>query len=95
MGKMGEAQDWKHGRNTSLQTNEHIKRRSNWQRCEVEPILCGVDDGVSDWMDRDTKREHNQRLKALGNAIVPKCSEWVARQVLNSGLLDDLLQEIK
>jgi len=68
-------------------------RGGHWSRCKDKPILCGVDDGVSDWMDRDTKREHNKRLQALGNAIVPQCSQWVGEQVLKSGLLDDLLEE--
>lgn len=65
--------------------------RCHWSRCESQPIICGVDDGVSNWLDRGTKREHNQRLQALGNAIVPQCSQWVGEQVLKSGLLDDLL----
>jgi len=67
-------------------------RGGHWSRCKDKPILCGVDDGVSDWMDRTTKREHNKRLQALGNAIVPQCSQWVGEQVLKSGLLDDLLE---
>jgi len=32
------------------------------------------------------------RIRALGNAIVPQCSQWVGEQILNSGLLDDLLE---
>ena len=55
-------------------------------------MLLGMDDGVSDSMDRDTKREHNKRMQALGNAIVPQCAEWVAMQVLKSGLLNDLME---
>jgi len=82
-------------RNSSVSVNGNHTRTSNWPRCKVEPILLGMDDGVSDWMDRTTKRDNNQRIKALGNAIVPQCSEWVARQVLNSGLLDDLLEDDK
>lgn len=77
---------------SSLFENGDNSRSSDWERCEIEPIICGVDDGVSNWMDRDTKRQHNQRLMALGNAIVPQCSQWVAEQVLQSGLLDDLLE---
>jgi DNA (cytosine-5)-methyltransferase 1 len=66
----------------------------HWSRCKDQPIICGVDDGIPNWLDRDTKREHNQRLQALGNAIVPQCSQWVGEQVLKSGLLDDLLGDI-
>jgi DNA (cytosine-5)-methyltransferase 1 len=66
----------------------------HWSRCKDQPIICGVDDGIPNWVDRTTKREHNQRLQALGNAIVPQCSQWVGEQVLKSGLLDDLLGDI-
>ena len=31
-----------------------------------------------------------QRLKALGNAIVPQCAQWVAQQVLISGLIETI-----
>lgn len=86
MEQMGETQDWKHGWNSSVQTNEHFKRRSHWSGFPTSSPFCRRNDGISKRVDR---------IKALGNAIVPQCSEWVARQVLNSGLLDDLLQEIK
>ena len=61
-------------------------RRNHWQQFPIESPVCGRNDGVSNRVDR---------IKALGNAIVLQCSEWVARQVLNSGLLDDLTQEMK
>ena len=41
----------------------------------------GIHDGISRRMDR---------LKALGNAIVPQCSELVGKYILQSGLIDDL-----
>ena len=28
-------------------------------------------------------------IKALGNAIVPQCSQWVFEQIIKSGLLED------
>jgi hypothetical protein len=31
------------------------------------------------------------RLRALGNAIVPQCSEWIGERIWESGLLEDLL----
>lgn len=43
-----------------------------------------VDDGVSNRL---------ARLKALGNAIVPQCSEYIGKLVLQSGLLDDLINQ--
>lgn len=63
--------------------NGGIQPRDNyWQTTAHPSPLCRVDDGISNRV---------ARLKALGNSIVPQCSEWVALQVLNSGLIDDLL----
>jgi DNA (cytosine-5)-methyltransferase 1 len=39
------------------------------------PRVCGVDDGLSTRMDRD-------RLKALGNAVVPQCAQVVG-EIIN------------
>lgn len=53
-------------------------KRNYWERCAPPSPLCGVDDGIPD-------RIH--RLKALGNAIVPQCSEYIGRLIVESGLL--------
>ena len=52
-----------------------------WQRHAPESPVCRVDDGIPSRMDR---------LRALGNAIVPQCSEWVGQQIVKSGLLEEL-----
>jgi hypothetical protein len=52
-----------------------------------------MDDGISRGMDRATRRLHKEQLKALGNAIVPQCSEYIGQLVLQSGLLDDLINQ--
>lgn len=49
-----------------------------WARHEAPSALCRVDDGIPN-------RSH--RLRALGNAIVPQCSEYIGRLLLQSGLL--------
>lgn len=53
-----------------------------WRKTSHVSALCGVDDGISDRLDR---------LRALGNAIVPQCSEWVGQQIVKSGLLEDMI----
>lgn len=55
-----------------------------WKRTPYPSPFCRVDDGLSNRV---------ARLKALGNAIVPQCSQWVGDQILKSGLLDDLLED--
>lgn len=55
-----------------------------WKTTPYPSPFCRVDDGISNRV---------ARLRALGNAIVPQCSQWVGDQVLKSGLLDDLLED--
>lgn len=43
-----------------------------------QSAICRRDDGVPNRMDR---------VKALGNAIVPQCSEWIGRKLWESGIL--------
>lgn len=60
------------------------KTTGDWTGIGVESAICRVVDGIPNRVDR---------LKSLGNAIVPQCSQWVGDQVLKSGLLDDLLED--
>jgi len=61
-----------------------IQRGDNyWNRAAYPSPFCRMDDGLPNRL---------ARLKALGNAIVPQCSQWVGDQILKSGLLDDLLE---
>lgn len=46
----------------------------------AELPFCNMDDGLPDKLVRS-------RLKALGNAIVPQCSQYIFAQIINSGLL--------
>ena len=62
------------------------KTKNYWEKNTSPDRICRVDDGVSRGMDAN-------RLKALGNAIVPQCSEYVAKCILHSGLIDNLLQK--
>jgi len=54
-----------------------------WYReASPQPVLCRMDDGLSNRVSK---------IKALGNAIVPQCSEYVGLQIVKSGLIDDLI----
>jgi DNA (cytosine-5)-methyltransferase 1 len=48
---------------------------------EIKPTICFNDNGVSNRISR---------LKAIGNSIVPQCSEYIGRCIANSGVLDVL-----
>ena len=61
-----------------LQNNESHKRTSYWIEHEAPSAICRVDDGISNRVDR---------LRALGNAIVPQCSQYVFECIIKSGLL--------
>lgn len=80
MEQMGETQDWKHGWNSSVQTNEHFKRRSHWSGFPTASPFCRRNDGVPNRVDR---------LKSLGNAVVPQCAEWVGQQIIKSNILGE------
>jgi DNA (cytosine-5)-methyltransferase 1 len=55
---------------------------SRWDKGYSGAKILRMDDGVSYRLDKD-------RLKALGNAIVPQCSEYIGRHIYESGLLND------
>tara|TARA_Y100000114_G_C11686380_1_gene291266 strand:- start:104 stop:835 length:732 start_codon:yes stop_codon:yes gene_type:complete len=53
-------------------------RPTYWHKGTIKSGICRVDDGISGRVDR---------IKALGNAIVPQCSEYIGRCIWESGLL--------
>lgn len=57
-----------------------IHKGHYWRQKAPKPVLCDVDDGISDRV---------ARLKALGNAIVPQCSQYIFERIIKSGLLDE------
>lgn len=57
-----------------IQSREHY-----WKRTSYPSPFCRVDDGISHRLDR---------LKSLGNAVVPQCAEWIGQQIINSNLLE-------
>lgn len=55
------------------------QRGGYWATFPTQSPVCRRDDGVPNRVDR---------LRALGNAVVPQCAEWVGQQIVNSGLLE-------
>ena len=55
--------------------------KNHWKKGTTESPLCTMDDGIS---------QRVARLKALGNAIVPQCSQWIGEQIWKSGLLEEV-----
>lgn len=53
-----------------------------WQGFPTQSPFRRRNDGVPHRVDR---------IAALGNSIVPQCSEWVGKQIVKSGLLNDLI----
>lgn len=49
---------------------------SHWK--EDQSIVCGVDDGISRGMDRARK----QRIKQLGNAVLPQIPELIGKAIM-------------
>lgn len=65
----------------SRQTSRVIKEPGYWKRFPTQPPLCNRNDGIPNRL---------AKLRALGNAIVPQCSQWIGEQILNSGLLKEM-----
>jgi DNA (cytosine-5)-methyltransferase 1 len=49
---------------------------SHWK--EAQSIVCGVDDGISRGLDKHRKN----RIKQLGNSVVPQISELIGRAIM-------------
>ncbi len=66
-----------------LQLGRSIEERRN-RFTLSESALCGADDGVSRWVDRTGRRklQRTERLKRLGNAVVPAIPEAIGRAIM-------------
>lgn len=58
-----------------------IHETNYWKGCAPQSPFCNLADGIPDRV---------ARLKALGNAIVPQCSQYIGECIVRSGLLDDI-----
>ena len=57
---------------------QHNEGRGYWEQFPTTSPICRRDDGIPYRVDR---------IRALGNAIVPQCSEWIGKQLWESGIL--------
>lgn len=84
-GNAPDSESGQSGEQTKSKRRQDFSRRdweANW--LEVATELCGVDDGISARLDgfEYTKSQHRvQRLKALGNAIVPAVAIEIMRAI--------------
>ena len=74
-------------------TDTEKRKGTYWTTTKIpQPAILRVDDGFSNKLDKAKQIEiYKERVKTLGNAIVPQASEWVGRQIVQSGLIDDLI----
>jgi len=56
------------------------KSKTYWERFPTQSPVCRRDDGIPNRVDR---------LKSLGNAVVPQCAEWVGQQIIKSNILGE------
>jgi DNA (cytosine-5)-methyltransferase 1 len=56
------------------------KSKTYWQGFPTQSPVCRRNDGIPNRVDR---------LKSLGNAVVPQCAEWVGQQIIKSNLLGE------
>jgi len=54
-------------------------QQNYWERFPTQSPVCRRNDGIPNRVDR---------IKALGNAVVPQCAEWIGQQIINSNLLE-------
>jgi len=85
IGDIAHAESRKSGKPSERKRWKNFKRRS-WERSwlEVATELCGVDDGLPAELDgfELSKSKHRiERLKALGNAIVPQVAVEIMRAI--------------
>jgi DNA (cytosine-5)-methyltransferase 1 len=66
------------GNKTTINSNNSIKEQQTWWQTQSE--LCGVPNGVSYELDKDRAN----RVKALGNSIVPQIARELGKAIIEA-----------
>jgi DNA (cytosine-5)-methyltransferase 1 len=73
--------------NKRIQSWKPFSRRewqTNWKQVASTTCVRRVDDGIPDWMDRvriSKAKQRTERLKMLGNAIVPQVAVEIMKTI--------------
>ena len=79
------------GQVSTVQSNgTGIHTKNHWQDGTIESPLCRMDDGIPGRLDRRANGHRIKALRALGNAIVPQCAEYIGDCIVRSGLLEKI-----
>ena len=66
------------GNNAKQNVNTSIKKQQTWW--ETQQLICGVPNGISYELDKD----RTNRIKALGNAIVPQIATEIGKAIIKA-----------
>ncbi len=64
--------------NTTENVNSSFKKQQTWW--ETQQLICGVPNGISYELDKD----RTNRVKALGNAIVPQIATEIGKAIIKA-----------
>ena len=67
------------GQNTPLWRSTKHRLNPNWREYGVEPAICRDDDGVAAGLFTN----RTERLKLLGNGLIPQCAAFPLQRVLD------------
>ena len=70
--------EWQSGLGKDSHASGQRIQQNYWERFPTQSPVRRRNDGVSHRVDR---------LRALENAVVPQCAEWVGQQIVKSGVL--------
>jgi len=66
------------GNNTTENVNSSFKKQQTWW--ETQQLICGVPNGISYELDKD----RTNRVKSLGNAIVPQIATEIGKAIIKA-----------